>query len=175
MNKGIEEKIKRVRLLILDVDGVLTNGSIVLDEQGKEIKFFNVLDGFGIVLFRRLGYKTAILSARKSEAVSARASDLKIDKVCQDAYPKINVYKELLGELGFSNEEVCFVGDDLPDVEVLKEVGFAVTVTGACSEVQEVTDYVTENSGGGGAVREVIELILKIQGRWSEALESCGV
>lgn len=172
MKTALIEKIKKIRLLILDVDGVLTNGKIIFNDLGKEIKVFDVQDGFGIVLFRKAGYKVAILSARSAPAVKKRAKDLKIDKVCQDAYPKIKAYKKVLRELKLRNEEVCFMGDDLPDLEVLKKVGFSVAVSNAVVEVKRSVDYITANKGGDGAIREVIELILKTQGRWRKIVQS---
>lgn len=174
MTPTLKEKIKKIRLLILDVDGVLTDGKIVLDERGREIKVFNVQDGFGIVLFRRAGHKTAILSARAAKAVEARARDLKIDKVCQDASPKVNVYKRLLRDFKLKDAQVCFVGDDLPDMEVLKRVGVSVAVPDAADEVKKNVDYVTKRRGGDGAVREVVELILKGQGKWPATLKAYG-
>lgn len=166
MNKARNAKLKKIKLLVMDVDGVLTDGKIVVDARGKELKFFDVQDGFGLVLLRQAGIKTAILSARSSPAVTARAEDLKIDKICQDAYPKANVYERLIRELGCTDEQVCFLGDDLPDLPVLKRVGFAVAVPNAVAELKEVAHYTTIKRGGAGAVREVVELILKAQGKW---------
>ena len=174
MRASLKDKIKKVKLLILDVDGVMTNGEIVIDERGGEIKIFNVQDGYAIVLFKRAGFKTAILSARSTGAVTARANDLKIDKIYQDANPKINDYKRLLRIFKLKDNEVCFVGDDLPDIEVLRRVGFSVTVPNAASEVKKIVDHITKQEGGKGAVREVIELILKIQGKWSGIIKRCG-
>lgn len=175
MNVILREKIKKIKLLILDVDGILTNGQIILDEKGKETKIFDVHDGFGIVLFQRAGYKTAILSARSAEAVTQRARDLKIDKICQDASPKIDVYNKLLREFNLADAQVCFMGDDLPDIEVLKKVGFSVTVPNAVSEVKKCADYITKQKGGQGAVREVVDLILKTQRKWPGILKAYGV
>lgn len=166
MNKTLKTKLNKIKLLVMDVDGVLTDGKIVVDAQGKELKFFDVQDGFGLVLLRQAGIKTAILSARSSPAVTARAEDLKIDKICQDAYPKISAYERLIRELGCTDEQVCFMGDDLPDLPVLKRVGLAVAVPNAMDELKKIAHYVTTHRGGAGAVREVIELILKAQGKW---------
>lgn len=168
MNSALKAKIKKIKLLVMDVDGVLTDGKIVLDAQGNEIKFFDVQDGFGLVLFRRAGFKTAILSARSSPAVTARAQDLKIDKICQDAYPKADVYERLIRALECTHEETCFIGDDLPDLPVLKRAGLAVAVPNAAGELKKTADYVTVHQGGNGAVREVVELILKTQGKWKK-------
>lgn len=162
----MDDRLKKIKLLILDVDGVLTDGKIIIDSKGEEIKVFDVQDGFGLVILRKSGIKTAILTARASRVVHHRAKDLKIDKVYQDAYPKLDYYKKLLREFKLKDEEVCFMGDDWPDIEVLKQVGFAVAVPNAVPEAKEVADYVTKNRGGAGAVREVIELILKDRGLW---------
>lgn len=162
----MKTKLAKIKMLIMDVDGILTDGRIVIDSQGKEIKVFDVKDGFGLVCWKRCGLKTAIISARSAEAVTARAADLKIDKVYQDASPKIKAYEELLKEFSLRDEEVCFMGDDLPDIAVLERAGFAVTVPDGVAEVKKVCDHVTKNAGGRGAVREVVELILKAQGKW---------
>jgi len=151
----------------MDADGVLTNGQIIYDSEGKETKNFDVQDGLGIVLLKRAGLKTAILTARASKAVEIRAKDLKVDRLYQDAFPKEKFYKRLLRDLRLKDEEACFIGDDLPDVPVLKRVGLAVAVPGACVDVKKAVHYVTRKKGGAGAVREVVELILKAQGMWS--------
>jgi 3-deoxy-D-manno-octulosonate 8-phosphate phosphatase (KDO 8-P phosphatase) len=174
MRTSLKDKIKKIKLLILDVDGIMTNGEIILDDDGKETKVFNVQDGYGIVLFQRAGHKTAILSARSTGAVNARAKDLKIDKVCQDAQPKIKAYTKLLSDLKLKDEQACFIGDDLTDIEVLRKVGVSVSVPNAVTEVKQIVDHVTKREGGQGAVREVIELILKTQGKWPDILKSCG-
>ncbi|HBG60344.1 MAG: hypothetical protein A2Y03_02110 [Omnitrophica WOR_2 bacterium GWF2_38_59] len=170
MTDKLKGKIKKIKVLAMDVDGVLTNGKIVLDHSGNELKFFDVQDGYGVALIRRAGIKTAIISARSAGAVTSRAADLKIDKVFQDAYPKTEAYNIMLKELNVSSEEVCFVGDDIPDIALLEKVGFAVAVKNAASEVKKVADYVTRKQGGKGAIREVVELILKTQGKWKQLL-----
>lgn len=170
MNKTLKNKIQKIKLLALDVDGVLTDGRIVVDGDGRETKFFDVQDGFGLVLFQKAGHKTAIISARAAGAVTARANDLKIDRICQDAYPKIHAYQELLEDFKLKDEEVCFIGDDLPDLVILKRVGFSVSVPEAAAEVKGAVHYVTAKRGGRGAVREVVELILKTQGKWGRTV-----
>ena len=172
MKKILIEKIKKIKVLAMDVDGVLTTGKINLDEKGKEIKSFNVYDGFGLALCKRVGLKTAIISARYSPAVTARAHDLKIDKVFQGVYPKIGAYKKMLRAWGVNDKEVCFIGDDLPDICILKRVGFSVAVFNAVPEVKSFADYVTRKHGGEGALREVIEIILKIKGQWKGVVDS---
>ena len=154
----------------MDVDGVLTDGKIVINHRGEEIKVYDVQDGFGIVFFRKAGFKTAIISARSAKAVTARAQDLKIHKIYQDAYPKIDAYQKMLAAFKVSDEEICYIGDDLPDVPVLERVGFAVAVPNAVPEVKHVADYITQKHGGAGAVREVIELILKMQDKWPQVV-----
>ncbi len=166
----MEERIKKIKVLALDVDGVLTDGRIIFDSKGVETKFFNVQDGFGLVLLKRAGLKTAIITARASKVVTLRAKDLNIDKVYQDAYPKSKAYASMLKAFKIKNEEVCFMGDDLPDLPILKQVGFAVSVPQAASEVKAAVHYVTNKNGGAGAVRETIELILKTQGKWQGIL-----
>ena len=154
----------------MDVDGVLTDGKIIYDSQGNEVKIFDARDGYGIVFFQRAGFKTAIITARSSKVVTIRAKDLKINKVYQDAYPKINAYQELLRDFQLKDTEVCFIGDDLLDIPILKKVGFSVGVQNAVSEVKKHVHYVTKKNGGQGAVREVIELILKTQGMWKSII-----
>ncbi|MCR4337385.1 MAG: HAD hydrolase family protein [Candidatus Omnitrophica bacterium] len=166
----MQERIKKIKLLALDVDGVLTDGLIIVDSEGREIKNFDVQDGYGIVRFKRAGFFTAIITARYSEPVTARAKDLQIDHLYQDAYPKLPAYEKLISDLKVRDEEVCFVGDDLPDLPILKRVGLAVAVANARPEVKATAHYITERAGGDGAVREVIELILKTQGLWEKIL-----
>jgi len=174
MNDALNKKLKKVKLLVMDVDGVLTTGDIVYDHGGKEIKYFNVHDGLGIVLFRKAGYQTAIISGRHSDVVQARAEHLGVDCIYQNASPKVGVYQELIEQLKLKDEEVCFVGDDLPDLAILKKVGVAVAVANGVREVKEIADYTTRTPGGHGAVREVVEMILKSKGEWSDVLESLG-
>ena len=170
MKKSLIAKIKKIKLIALDVDGVLTNSQIILNHNGEETKIFNVQDGFGLVIFKKLGYQTAIISARSAGAVTHRANDLKIDKIYQDAYPKVQAYEQLLKDFSVKENEVCFMGDDLPDLSILERVGLAVAVPNALKEVKEAADYITKKHGGEGAVREVVELILKGQGKWNEVI-----
>ena len=169
----MKSKIKKVKVLALDVDGVLTDGKIILDSDGKETRAFDVQDGYGIAVFKKAGFRTAIISAREAKPVEIRAQDLRIDKVYQNAYPKLDAYEKMLKDLDIKDGEVCFMGDDLPDIPVLKRVGFAVAVGNAAAEVKTQVDYVTKNRGGAGAVREVIELILKAQGKWDPIVQAC--
>lgn len=166
MKNTLKSKLKKIKLLALDVDGILTDGSINIDSNGEEFKIFDVQDGFGIVFFRRAGFKVAIISARSANAVTARAKDLGIDRVYQDQKNKVSAYEELKKEFAISDEEVCFMGDDLPDLGVLNRVGLPVTVPNAVEEVKSVCIYVTKKNGGRGAIREVVEMILKSQEKW---------
>ncbi len=163
-------QLKRIKVLVMDVDGVLTDGRIIVDSQGVESKNFDVQDGMGIVLFRNAGLKTAIISARDSAVSRYRAEDLAIDQVFIGVYPKTAAYEQMLKALGVGEDEVCYVGDDVVDLVILKRVGFAVAVDNAVFEVKKAAHYVTKRSGGKGAVREVIELILKAQGKWKAEL-----
>lgn len=169
--KDLTEKIRKIRLLILDVDGVLTDGSIIIDDSGLETKAFNVRDGHGIKLLERGGVRTAIVTGRTSTVVEHRARDLKIELVYQGSRDKLKAYEDILTRSSLTPVETAYVGDDLVDLPVLKRVGFSVAVADASVEVKERADYVTERPGGRGAVREVVELILKTQGKWEGLIE----
>ena len=162
--------LESIRAVICDVDGVLTDGSILLAEDETEIKRFNSQDGAGISLFVGCGFQMAFLTGRESKAVSRRAMELGVQQVRQGARDKIPVYEELLATMGLTDEEVCYVGDDLPDLPVMRRVGYSVAVADAREEVRAAADCVTAAPGGRGAVREVIELILKAQGKWAGIL-----
>ncbi len=166
----MKETLKKIKALVMDVDGVLTDGRIIIDSNGIESKNFDVQDGFGIVFLRKCGIKTAIISARASGVVAHRAQDLKIDKVYVGVYPKLAAYESMLEEFKLKDEEVCFIGDDLADICILRRCGLAVAVSNAVFEVKEIAHLVTNKQGGRGAVREVVELILKAQGHWSPQL-----
>lgn len=170
----MNEKISKVKVLALDVDGVLTNGQIVYDSDGKELKFYDVQDGFGIVMMRKMGFKTAIISARKSDAVRVRAEDLGIDRIALGAFPKTKAFEEMLDDFKVSEEEVCFIGDDLPDLPLIKRVGFSVAVNNAHPMIKNIADYITSKSGGFGAIREVSELILKTHNKWDDVVQMQG-
>jgi len=167
---SIKEKAKKIKLLILDVDGVLTDGKIVFDERGKQFKFFDVQDGLGVVLLRRAGIKTIIISARYSRTVSVRAKDMKVFKIYQNSENKLHTYRKILKQLKLRESQTCFVGDELIDIPVLKRAGLSVAVANAASEAKKSANYITKRKGGSGAVREVIELILKSQNKWSKII-----
>ncbi|MGL6097636.1 MAG: KdsC family phosphatase [Fimbriiglobus sp.] len=156
----------RVELLLLDVDGVLTDGSVVYTDDGRELKRFHVRDGTGLKLWRAAGMRVAVVSGRASVAVDRRAAELGAAPVLQGRDDKAAALAEVLAATGLTADRVCAVGDDLIDLPVLGAVGVAVAVADACPEVRAVADYVTITPGGRGAVREVVELLLKSQGRW---------
>jgi 3-deoxy-D-manno-octulosonate 8-phosphate phosphatase (KDO 8-P phosphatase) len=169
MSRDIVEKAKRVKLLITDIDGVMTDGRIVYSIYGDELKFFDVTDGFGISLLKRVGIKTIIITAKKSKIVKMRGRDLKVARVYAGFIDKRIPFNDLLKRFNMQPEEVCFIGDDLIDLPVLKRVGFAISVPNAIEEVKAVAHYITSKSGGRGAVREICDLILKSQDKWDEA------
>lgn len=161
----LRSKAKKIKLLLLDVDGVLTDGRIILDNQGNELKAFHVRDGHGIKLAQRAGIVIGIITGRKAEVVSVRARELGIGEVHQRALEKIGVYDALLEKYGLRDDEAAFIGDDIVDVGILKRVGFAVTVADCDPAVRPYADMITQARGGRGAVREVINLLLASQGK----------
>lgn len=163
--------LAKIELLILDVDGVMTDGRILLTESGEEIKGFHVRDGSGIKYWMRVGKKVAIITGRGSPAVCRRAEELGIDLVRLNAKNKLPALEEILGELDLAPEQVAVIGDDLTDIPSMLHVGFAACVPEAPEEVQREVDYVTRTPGGRGAVREVIEYILKRTGQWNKVLD----
>ena len=167
----IEGRAARIRLLLLDCDGVLTDGRITLREGGDEEKSFHTRDGHGLVLLHRAGLQSGIISGRTSSLVERRARELGMKYVRQGTWDKVRDFEELLGEAGLGEGEVAFVGDDLTDVPLMMRCGLAVAVADATKETRATAHYVTKLPGGHGAVREVCELILKAQGRWPELMK----
>lgn len=165
-NSMLEDKASRIRLLILDVDGVMTDGRITLNEQGEELKSFFSKDGHGIRMLMEAGVDVVLISGRDSVAVEHRARDLGIPEVYQGVGEKGAVCDEITRRRGLQREEICCIGDDLPDLAVFSRAGLAVAVGDAAREVQDAADYVTERGGGKGGVREVCELILKAKKKW---------
>lgn len=162
------ERLRRIRLLLLDVDGVLTDGRIIYDAQGVETKAFDVKDGHGLKLLQRAGVRVGIITGRSSEVVNIRARELGIDIVYQGAKDKLLPFQEILQTLRLAADEVAYMGDDLPDLPVLRRAGWAVAPADAVEEVKPYVHYVTRRGGGRGAVREVCELLLRESGRWDE-------
>lgn len=158
--------LKEIKILFLDVDGVMTDGRISLNDMGEESKSFNVKDGYGIRLLLGAGIEVAIITGRQSKCVEHRARDLGIRHLAQGVTDKKAVGIRLLEEKRLTKVQACFIGDDLPDIPLLKFVGLPVAVADAVKEVRETALYVTEKNGGKGAVREICELILKAQDAW---------
>ena len=162
----MDKRLGKIRLLLLDVDGVMTDGRIVYDNHGVETKAFDVKDGHGLKLLQRAGIKIGIITGRQSEVVRFRAKELGIEILHQGAKDKLVPYLEILQDLQLSEEEVAYMGDDVVDLPILRRVGFAATVADAVEEVKPLVHYVTDRRGGRGAVREVCDLILKETGAW---------
>ena len=162
----LTERCQPIELLVTDVDGVMTDGKIVLDDRGVETKYFHVRDGLAFSLWHRAGKQSAILSGRKAPAVSLRAADLKIAHVLQGHEHKEAPLRTLITQLGLSPRQVCYVGDDLPDLPPLLAVGLAACPLDAAAEVKEAAHLITEAHGGNGTIREIVEVILKSQGTW---------
>jgi 3-deoxy-D-manno-octulosonate 8-phosphate phosphatase (KDO 8-P phosphatase) len=168
--KEIEKRAARIKLLLMDCDGVLTDGRITLLPDGDEQKSFHTRDGHGLVLLHRAGIDSGIISGRTSSAVERRARDLGIAHVKQGTWDKIVEFEEVLAAAGIEEEEAAFIGDDVTDIPLMQRVGLAVAVADATQETRAAAHYVTALPGGFGAVREVAELILKAQGRWAELM-----
>ena len=161
-------KIRRVKLLILDVDGVLTDGRIIIDDAGAESKNFDVRDGHGLKILMRYGIEVALLTGRRSQVVEHRAAELGIAEVHQGIWNKAEAFAEILQRRNLLPEETAYAGDDIVDIPVLRQVGFAIAVADAVPEVRNIADYVTGCRGGRGAVRELCEVILRAQGFWAD-------
>ncbi|MCH7762070.1 HAD hydrolase family protein [candidate division TA06 bacterium] len=167
----LKERAQKIKLLILDVDGVLTDGRIIYGDAGDELKCFDVQDGLGIYLLSKVGIQTVIITAKKSPVVRRRARDSHIAKVYQNAPDKWKAYQKVRKKFRVTDEEVCFIGDDLLDLPILLQAGLAVSVPNAVAEVRSRSHYITQREGGRGAVREVVDFILKSQEKY-EALIS---
>ena len=166
---GAAARAARVTLLLLDVDGVLTDGGIVYDDGGREIKRFHVRDGHGIKMIQRAGVEVGIITGRSSGVVAIRAKELGISLVRQGATDKVAAWREILASRGISPEGTAYVGDDIVDVPLLKSVGFAAAPADAEAYVLDAVDFVSSRGGGRGAVREIVEFILRSGGRWDAA------
>lgn len=163
-----------IRLLILDVDGVLTDGTILIDDDGRQVKGFHIQDGLAIAMWKAVGRQVAILTSKQSPAVAARARMLGIDLLEQGAEDKLPGLQRLLEAAGVTAEQAAYVGDDLLDLPVMRRVGLAVAVADAAPEARELAGYVTNHPGGRGAVREAVEYLLKRQNLWSAAVKAIG-
>ena len=167
----IRRRAQRIKLLLLDVDGVMTDGGIVMNHEGEEIKRFDVRDGHGIRLLISAGVQVGLVTGRSSRVVTHRARDLGIRMVYQKAFNKLEAYQKIKTKTGLSDPEIAYVGDDIVDLPVLRRVGLAMAVKDAEESVRGKVDYVTKQRGGRGAVREVAELLLRAQGRWQNLVK----
>lgn len=171
MEERIRSKAEKIRWIMLDVDGVMTDGRITYDSAGRETKTFHVRDGHGIKLARRAGIRFSLITGRESPSVKQRAVELGIEEVHQGAKNKIEVYEEMIRRLNLTDEEVAYVGDDLVDLPVLRRVGLSAAVADADPQTRGQVDLVLARDGGAGAVREFVEIILKAQDKWGEVTE----
>ncbi len=172
---NLAERCRPIRLLLSDVDGVMTDGGIYFNDQRIETKQFHIHDGLGIRLWMEAGHNFGIVTSRKSIAVSQRAKELKIDLVRQGVAEKLPVVQAITKECGLFAENVAYLGDDLPDLPVLRWVGLGIAVSNARQELLEYANHVPQSSGGSGAVREIVEEILKAQDRWEDMIRRFGV
>jgi 3-deoxy-D-manno-octulosonate 8-phosphate phosphatase (KDO 8-P phosphatase) len=169
---SIEQLCQPIRLILSDVDGVLTDGGIIIDNQGVESKQFHVRDGQGIRLWHKAGYKFGLITLRSSQILKIRVAELGIEIIRQGIEHKLEAMREIIGDLRLTPQQVCYIGDDLPDLPLVRTVGLSVAVADACDELRNSASYVTKLQGGRGAVRETIELILKAQRRWEELIQT---
>jgi 3-deoxy-D-manno-octulosonate 8-phosphate phosphatase (KDO 8-P phosphatase) len=164
--KELQEIAKDVKLLILDVDGVLTDGSIILDNEGNEFKVFNVRDGHGIKMLVKAGIRVALITGRHSKVVERRARELGITEVYQRCHIKTVAFDHIIEKYGLTEKEVAYVGDDIVDIPIFKRVGISIAVNDAADEARDHASVVMRHRGGRGAVREVCDFLLKAQGLW---------
>ncbi len=168
----LEERCRSIAVLLSDVDGVLTDGQIFLDNQGIESKAFHIRDGLGVKLWQKAGYQFGMLTLRSTQSLKVRAAELGIEIIRQGVPDKLAALKQILAELKLTRDRVCYMGDDLPDLPVIRAVGLGIAVADACGEVRQAAQHTTQQCGGRGAVREVVELILKAQGRWTDVIQT---
>ncbi len=175
IREDLREKAKKIKLLMLDVDGVLTDGRIIYDSAGRDMKFFDVHDGLGVYLLKKAGIPTILVTAKGSRTIKPRARDMRVEEVFEDISPKTAILDKILKKYKLTTAGICFVGDDLVDLGLMKNVGFPIAVFNAAPEIKQIASYITLKHGGRGAVREVAELILKAQGKWEELVGLYGV
>lgn len=168
----LDQRMQQIQLILSDVDGVLTDGSITYDNQGIESKTFHVRDGMGIKLWQRSGHKFGIITARSSHIVKLRMAELGVETVRQGSQDKLPVGLQLIREMDLEPEQVCYIGDDLSDMPLLARVGLAASVADGVPEVLAMAHVTTKLAGGEGAIRELVETILKCQKRWDELLQA---
>ncbi|MDH3445030.1 MAG: HAD-IIIA family hydrolase, partial [Deltaproteobacteria bacterium] len=163
---SVQAKARNIKLLLLDVDGVLTDGGIYLDDRGVETKRFDVRDGQGITLLQRTGMRVGIITGRSSKVVRYRARELGVTMVYQKVRDKAAIYDKIKRETGLEDRQIAYVGDDIGDLPVLRRAGLAITVRDSWSALESEVDYITKADGGRGAVREVVEWLLRASGAW---------
>ena len=168
----IVQRCQEIELILTDVDGVLTDGGIIFDNQGIETKRFHIHDGLGIKIWQRGGYPFGVITGRSSHIVKIRAAELGIELLRQGTEAKLNVARDIARQLRLEPRQVCFIGDDLPDLPVIRWAGLGVAVANAVSDVKQRATYTTQIAGGDGAVRETIEMILKAKERWDELIQN---
>lgn len=168
----VAERAARVRLILFDVDGVLTDGRVLLHADGSESKQFHIRDGIVIIWAQRVGLTIGLLSARMSPTTAARAAQLGITLVHQGVASKIDAYDQIVSDIGLNDEEVAYMGDDIVDIAVLLRVGLAAAPADAVPEVRERVHWVAPSKGGSGAARDLLELILRAQGQWDTIVRS---
>jgi len=168
----LKKRIRKIKMLLMDVDGVMTDGGIILGSDGIELKRFHVQDGMGITLAKAAGLLVGILTGRDSEAVRRRAKELGIDEVQQGFFDKEDGYRAILERYGLKDAEIAYMGDDLLDIPILKRVGLSICVANGTREAKRASHYITRRRGGDGAVREVVEMLLKGMGEEKKVLAS---
>jgi 3-deoxy-D-manno-octulosonate 8-phosphate phosphatase (KDO 8-P phosphatase) len=172
VQEALEKRAARIRLVLFDVDGVLTDGRLLLHGDGTESKQFHIRDGIVMVWAQRMGLKIGLLSARSSPTTTERAAQLGITLVHQGVTSKLDAYDAIVDDIGLNDEEVAYMGDDIVDIAVLSRVGLAAAPADAVPEVRERVHWVASTAGGAGAARELLELILRAQGQWDAILRS---
>jgi 3-deoxy-D-manno-octulosonate 8-phosphate phosphatase (KDO 8-P phosphatase) len=171
IEESISNRAKKIKLLLLDVDGVLTDGRIIYDSKGRDAKSFDVHDGMGVYVLSKLGIKTILITAKGSKSIRPRAKDMRVEEIYENISPKSEALDKILKKHKINSDEICFVGDDLVDLCLMKRVGFPIAVFNAAPEIKQAAAYITLRHGGRGAVREVVELILKSQGKWKDVIK----
>jgi len=171
----LDLRMQSIELILSDVDGVMTSGGITYDNQGIETKTFHVRDGMGIKLWQKTGHRFGVITARSSHIVKLRMDELGVDFIRQGTEQKLAAAEQIIAELNLQPENVCYIGDDLTDVGLMKSVGMSASVSDGADDVKKIAHYVTKSAGGTGAIRELIEMILKSQKRWNELLQGYGI
>ena len=170
--KELEHRCRAIKLVLSDVDGVLTDGRLIYDNQGIETKQFHVRDGQGVKIWQKAGHRFGIITLRSSQIVRSRAAEMGVEIVRQGAGDKLAALQSILDELDITAEQTCYIGDDLPDLSAISCAGLGVAVADACHEARQAAQFVTETPGGHGAVRETVEMILRAQLRWDDLIGS---